>query len=299
MDTYTMSLFVSLSETLNFARTSELCGMSPSAVSRQIGRLEEEVGKPLFFRNTRTVELTAAGEELRAYAKSVLAGLEQIKERFHEGDRNLSGDLSLYASVTACYAVLPEILRKMRSRHPGVHIRLMTGDAALAVDSVRNGRVDLAVAAMPEALPGNMAFFSLVETPLLFFAPGFPCPFSPCLEAVPIPWESVPMILPVGDLARKRVDAWFRTKGIRPSVYAEVSGNEAILAMVSLGCGVGIVPELVARMGPMGTEVAAIPVEPALEPYRVGLCVLKRNLQAPLVRALWDCAAETMGGGDS
>ncbi len=291
MDTFTLSLFVTLTETLNFARTGERCGMSPSAVSRQISRLEEELGTPLFFRNTRTVEMTGAGEEFRIYARSVLSGFEDLRERFTGGDKALRGSLTLYASVTACYAILPDILRRMRARHPGIHIRLLTGDAAHALEAVQSERADLSVAALPESLPANVEFLSLAETPLVFIAPGFPCSFSPFLTMEPIPWGSIPMILPVRDLARTRVDAWFRKKGARPLVYAEVSGNEAILAMVGLGCGMGVVPELVVAMGPQGKEVTAFPADPPLEPYRVGLCALKKNLSSPLVRGFWDLSA--------
>jgi LysR family positive regulator for ilvC len=52
-------------------------------------------------------------------------------------------------------------------------------------------------------------------------------------------WKDTPMILSEEGLARERVDRWFRQLGAKPHIYAQVSGNEAIVSMVSLGFGVG------------------------------------------------------------
>jgi LysR family positive regulator for ilvC len=107
----------------------------------------------------------------------------------------------------------------------------------------------------------------------------------------PIPWGSIPMILPVRDLARTRVDAWFRKKGARPLVYAEVSGNEAILAMVGLGCGMGVVPELVRGDGSTEERGDRVSADPPLEPYRVGLCALKKKPLVAAGQGFWDLSA--------
>ena len=53
------------------------------------------------------------------------------------------------------------------------------------------------------------------------------------------------MILQEKGIARQRLDAWFQANGRHPQIYAQVAGNEAIVSMVSLGFGVGVVPEIV------------------------------------------------------
>ena len=100
------------------------------------------------------------------------------------------------------------------------------------------------------------------------------------------------MILAETALSRKRVEAWFRGRGVRPNVYAEVAGHEAILSMVRLGCGVGVVPELVLRESSLAREVRVLEVEPELPPYVVGLCAHRRRLASPIVRAFWEIVPE-------
>lgn len=71
-------------------------------------------------------------------------------------------------------------------------------------------------------------------------------------------WERLPLILSEQGLARKRCDQWFRNKGIAPNIYAEVAGNEGIVAMVALGFGVGLVPAAVIDHSPMGEKVRIV-----------------------------------------
>lgn len=286
MDSYTIRLFISLSETLHFGKTSAACNISPSALSRQISRLEEEVGVRLFDRDNRGVGLTQAGRIFVEYAKDQEARFLDLRNRLLEESSSLKGELSIYCSVTAAYSVLPVLLRQYRALYPDVHIKLKTGDAAASIQRVEDNEVDITVAAKPENLRGDLAFKPLVKTDLAFIAPSTGCPFSAYLEG-DVNWERLPFILQARELARKFVVDWFLAKGIDPLVYAEVDGNEAILAMVSLGCGIGAVPRLVIRNKPRDARIKEIPVDPPLPAYVVGLCAKRKRLDSPLVRSFW------------
>jgi LysR family transcriptional regulator, positive regulator for ilvC len=294
MDLYTLRLFVHLAQTLHFGRTSHACAISPSALSRTIRRLEEEVGQSLFIRDKRSVELTPVGAALRAFAQDTLERWELLVQGLSEG--RLKGEVSLYSSVTGAYSVLNELFALLRSRHPDVHIRLQTGDPADALAKVQASLVDVTVAARPPRLPANLQFKSLLVTPLVFIAPRVACETRELTRRVPIPWERVPMILADDRaLSRRRVASWFRARGTRPLIYAEVIGHEAILPMVHLGCGVGVVPRIVMEMSLLKDEVRVLDVQPALEPYDVGLAVHRRRLASPIVHAVWEAADELAG----
>jgi LysR family transcriptional regulator, positive regulator for ilvC len=89
------------------------------------------------------------------------------------------------------------------------------------------------------------------------------------------------------------LDAWFRQRGIRPRIYAQVAGHEAIVAMVSLGLGVGIAPQLVIEASGMASGISLVTVPEGLPPLTIGLCSLGRRLASPLVKSLWDVAGQT------
>ena len=89
------------------------------------------------------------------------------------------------------------------------------------------------------------------------------------------------------------LDAWFAERGVTPRIYAQVAGHEAIVAMVGLGLGVGIAPELVVSTSGMTERVEYVPLTDPLPDLNIGLCVLGRRLANPLVKSLWDVAEQT------
>lgn len=288
MDIHGLKLFLHLSNSLHFGKTSQACHISPSALSRAIQRMEEEVGQPLFIRDKRSVSLSDTGSRFKRYAQETIDGWEHFQDSLLQGE--LRGEIILYGSVTAAYGVLSDLFSKFRNLHPDIHLRLETGDSAQAVEKIVDGSADIAVAAKPSTLPKNLAFKTLTTTPLVFISPVVACDVTSLTETSPIAWGEVPLIIAERALSRKRVEEWFRARGLHPNVYAEVAGHEAILSMVRLGCGVGAVPEMVIDNSIFKDDVRILDVTPEMPPYEVGLCVHQGRITSPVVRAFWNCA---------
>ncbi len=127
------------------------------------------------------------------------------------------------------------------------------------------------------------AIYSLLtETPLVFIAQH---------SLKHLDFSQVPLIVPQSGVARQRLNLWLKQQGVVPRISTEVSGNEALIAMVRLGAGVGIVPQLALERSPLRDEVRVVANAPKLAPYVVGLCAGKRNLKRPAVQAMWQLAA--------
>ncbi len=283
---------VALAETLHFGRASDASHVSASALSRGIRQLEIELGVELFERDNRSVSLTPQGQQFIEWAREVLTGWEVIRHQLAEQSGVLQGEVSLYCSVTASYSFLFELLSRIRRDHPRIEIKLHTGDAEHAIARVMAGNEDIAIGARPDSLPAGLAFRSIARSPLVFIAPAAH-PQLPSLasrKADAKLWATTPMILSETGLSRQRTDTWFRALGIKPTVYAQVTGNEAIVSMVSLGFGVGVVPKIVLDNSPLVHEVRVLPLEPALAPYEVGLFTLEKKLRSPLIAAFWEPA---------
>ncbi len=295
MDYDALRLFLHLSQSLHFGRTSRACHISASALTRTVQRLERDLGWPLLERDQRTVRLTPQGERFARHCQDTLDNWEGLKQGLRGQTAGLSGTISLFASVTACQSFLPRLLSAFRSSHPDIHLNLDTGHAADALDMLRRGAVDVAVAALPERTPPALVTREVLRTPLIFVAPTSPCEVARQCERPSLPWPEIPIVLPETGLARAAVDRWFRKKRFRPLVYGEVLGNEAILSLVALGCGVGIVPRIVVDKSPLRAELRPLDVTPLVGELRVGLSTLKRKLSSPLVRAFWDAVDTTVG----
>jgi len=289
MDVRQLRQFVQLAEALHFGRASAACQVSPSALSRSIQQLEVELGAVLFERDNRSVTLTRQGETFLGWARDVLTGWDEVRHTLQEQAGVLQGEVSLYCSVTASYSFLFELLSRLRRDHPRIELKLHTGDPEHAIARVLAGSEDIAIGARPDTLPAGLAFRPITRSGLVFIAPVG----HPAREALarrrpdPRAWASAPMILPESGLARQRAERWFRDLGVPPRIYAQVAGNEAIVSMVSLGFGIGVVPRIVVDNSPLAAEVVELGVQPALAPYDVGLFTLERKLRSPLIRAFW------------
>jgi LysR family positive regulator for ilvC len=263
--------------------------VSPSALSRSIQRLENNLGVTLFERNNRSVSLTHAGRLFLDYARDTLGQWDAIRNTLMEESGELHGEVSMYCSVTASYSFLFEILARFRRDHPRIEIKLHTGDPEDAISRILSGDEDISIGAKPGNLQAGLAFKPIAESPLVFIAAKTfaTVPRGRSVAPDAQTWAACPMILPERGLARRRVDQWFRNLGVAANIYAQVAGNEAIVSMVSLGFGVGVVPQIVLENSPLSNTVRVLKVQPGLEAYQVGLFTLEKKLSSPLINAFW------------
>ncbi|WP_427888825.1 LysR substrate-binding domain-containing protein [Kribbella sp. GL6] len=355
-----LELFLHLGQSLNYGRTSLECHVSAATLTRTIQRLEARVGARLLDRGPRGVMLTAEGRRFTAYAEKAL----ELWAGYHDAvEEDLTGELRIFATVTACQTLLPDLLRPLRDQHPQIRLTLRTGDAAAALARLDEGEVDAAVAGIPHRLPQTLITRPVATTALVLVksrntppdpphptptheqthadnnspttppapratpsappAPPGPAhgrpdppgpadtwsapppsppgpsdppapratpsapppgPFGPAGAPFALPPEG-PFVVPGRGLVREAAFRWFRRVGVKPTIAAEPDGHEALLALVALGCGVGVVPRLVLESSAVRDQLEELPAE--LEPLTIGLCARRADLHRPLVAALW------------
>ncbi len=294
MEQKSLAMFLHLSQTLHFGKTALAFHVSPSTLSRVIQRLEQEIASDLLHRDNRSVVLTDAGKKFKNYAEQQLEQWHSFKSSLDEKNEQLTGKLHIYCSVTAAYSHLPPLLERFRGQHPLVEIMLTTGDAADALEQVQNKSVDFAIAANPENLPRSVYFHHLATIPLAVIAPTMHCKVLQLLQIdgkkpKTIPWSDIPIILPEHGPARKRFEYWYRKKQQgKANIYATVSGHEALVSMVALGCGVGIVPQVVVENSPVKDRVQYLADVGEIEPFNLGVCCLNQSRAQPLIKAFFD-----------
>jgi len=277
LDFFELNAFVTLSKTLHFAHTAAEVNLSPSALSRLVSRLEEETGTALLDRNNREVSLTNAGKNFVEFAKKCLAERDDMLHSFKNQSGEIAGNLRVYASVTACYSIVPPFLKKLAELYPRIHLSIETGDPAGAILAVREDRADVAVAAIPDNGVPGLDSVPVRRTPLVFAASAGG-PFADVKGSPQDIISSVPLILPKTGLARERFEEWIRSRNVHPIVAAETEGNEAIMALVQLGLGIGLVPQIVLTNGPYINGFTSYAALNSLGYYEVGF-IQKIRLQ--------------------
>ena len=269
MNLYELKAFVTLSKTLHFGKTASLENISPSALSRIISRLEEENATIFLDRSKRSVELTENGKLFAEYAKETLERTQILQAKFTGNQNQLTGTLHIFASVTACYTILPEFIKKFSEKYPKISLSVETGDPAGAIQAVREGRVSLAVAAIPEDGLSYLETISVKTTPLVYAA-SINGPYTK-LEGSPQDiLSSTPLILPKTGLARQRFDQWTKSRNVKPIIQAETEGNEASLAIAHLGLGIGLIPQIILESAPYKNSFVVHAARNTLGFYEIG-----------------------------
>lgn len=150
-----MVAFAHVAEHGSFSAAARVLGMTPSAVSRQVARLEAALGARLLARTTRQQRLTEAGREAFARCRELVAAAQAtlaVGERFAAGP---AGVVRLSAPTAFAYQVLHPLMRELLAAQPGLELRLIADDRD--IDPVRED-VDLVVRITrqpPEGLAGR------------------------------------------------------------------------------------------------------------------------------------------------
>ena len=127
----------------SFSAAAGLVHRTPSAISMQVKKLEEIVGRPVFHRDSRSVELTADGAFLLAHARRMLALNREALARFVQPD--LSGVVRLGATNDITERFLPGMLRRLAETHPGLTVDVAIDGSDAMRAAVRSGTLDLAL----------------------------------------------------------------------------------------------------------------------------------------------------------
>ncbi|NMP16271.1 HTH-type transcriptional activator IlvY [Thalassotalea sp. Y01] len=287
MDKKLLQVYVHLCDSLHFGQTAQAHHVSPSTLSRMIQRIEDDIGLRLLIRDNRSVILTDAGEKFRDFAKAQLAQWQQFALALAKDQHELSGRLTIYCSVTAAYSHLPGMLDGFRRQHPKVEIMLQTGNANDAIDKVLQGQADLAIAAQDDKQSDAVCFQDLAHIPLTLIAPTIDCQITRQLDEGG-QWQQLPIIFPDHGPARQRFERFLKAHGVsKPQVYATVSGHEALVSMVALGCGIGIAPQVVIDNSPVKERIRSLASDVAIAPFVLGLCCQQKRRSEPLIAAFY------------
>ncbi|WP_313137818.1 LysR family transcriptional regulator, partial [Stutzerimonas nitrititolerans] len=135
--------FVAIAESGSFTRAAGQIYRSTSAVSMQIKRLEETLGRSLFVREARHVRLTPAGETLLGYARRLLKLNEEAVAQFRQP--TLQGRVRFGTPADVGTRILPGLLALFARSHPGVEVDVSVARSIDMIERIDAGELDLAL----------------------------------------------------------------------------------------------------------------------------------------------------------
>lgn len=145
---------VAVAQMRNFRRAAEKCFVTQPALSLAIQKLEDELGVKLFERSRTEVTLTPIGARIVEQAQRVLEEAARVPEIAKQGRDQLAGALKLGVIFTVAPYLLPELIPVLHRKAPHMPLEVEENLTANLDVLLRNGRIDVAILALPFAVPG-------------------------------------------------------------------------------------------------------------------------------------------------
>lgn len=232
-----LASFICFAEHLNFTHAAQALHLSQPALHVQIARLGEATGAPLYRRVGRRLELTAAGEEVLAFARDTRERTAQLIDTLQAGDGQRR--VTLAAGEGAYLYLLGPAIRSF-ARNRRAPLTLLVRDKVGTMAAVRTGEAQLGVAVV-DAPPDG-----LVSEPLACVEQVLVIPARHALARKRrIGLEHLAgerlIVAPEGHIHRTVIAQALRSAGVQWSVAVEASGWELMLHFASLGVGLAIV----------------------------------------------------------
>ncbi len=230
-----LSAFHTVARLGSITQAADALHLTQSAVSIQIGSIEETVGTALLVRTGRGVRLTEAGELLQGYADRVIALWNEMGESMDTFLGAFSGTLRVGAVATTEYW-LPTLLVAFANENPKAKVKLHTGNRDEIVRSLAAQEIDVAVMGNPpdELKPTSTRF---ARNPMGFLAtPNHPLMAERRLTMAKLA-EAHLLVRERGSGSRATLTRLFKEAGLNLRIGSELSSNEAIKQMCIAGFG--------------------------------------------------------------
>ncbi len=263
-----MRTFVAVARLGSFSEAAEHVGLSQAAVSLQMRALEQEFGRELFDRCGRLALLNAAGQELLPEIKKLLEMYERIKQP-HPPEGQLQGQLTIGA-IVSCMSILARIVSQLKTEHPGLGIRLVSGKSSELAQKLEHGDVDAAFVVNMGKRPAGLRWSLLQQEPLRLIVAASVKGDDPREILASHPFLRFDRTQHTG----RQIDRVLHRMGVTPDDFLELNAIEQILGLVRDEVGVTILPllhtldwsgqgalrivELPGRLGPLVRAVGLI-----------------------------------------
>ena len=245
MELQRLRYFIAVAELEHFYRAAERLHIAQPALSRQIKLLESELGFDLFERLPRGVRLTEAGRVLLADAKRVTIELERAVERARNVANGETGALRIgFLEIASVHGVLPETVRKYRSKYPSTRLILEPLDSGAQIRRLMEGSIDAGFFYRRASTEASIAHQTVHAEKFMLAVPASHALAKRskirCIDLRDEPFIWADRLVNV-HFDHVLMSACLK-RGLVPRIVQEATSAVHILSLVAVGIGLGLVP---------------------------------------------------------
>ena len=237
---YSYKVFAAVVENGNFTKAAQVLKITPSAVSHTISKLEDEIGFPLFVRSRNVMELTQNGKSLLPRIYNMIKLEDRITQEKQEilGVEKGTVRIGAFNSVTMKW--IPGIVSSFKGKYPGINVEVIQGKYSEVSEGVRTGMLDLGFVTSTSELQSEI--IPLYDDPLMCVTEKSFVPENKTYVTVN-EISSMNLLMQAEGLAQD-TESFLEKHKIKISSKVRVADDSSLVAMVSSGFGISIMPQL-------------------------------------------------------
>lgn len=254
-----LKYFLAVARTGSIRLASEELFVAPSAVSRQMTALEEDLGIPLLERSAKGVRLTSAGEVFASTARSIIRKMERARSEIDDLRGLKRGHVTIFTVEGVVAEFLFPLLAKFNSQYPNISFEIQVTGTDDVLRALVEDRGDIGLAFNPEP---NAEILSIKQNahPVVAVAlPGHPVANAGSLALTALP----DLVLGLPDRTfgvRRLLDEAMLREHVENRPFLQVNSIEMAKAFVRAGMGLTVLPEFAVHVEKERGEFAAIPL---------------------------------------
>jgi DNA-binding transcriptional LysR family regulator len=288
LDLKNIYTFVTIARELSFAQASHILHLSQPSVTARIQTLETELGKSLFIRNRRNIQLTKEGETFLPFALQLLEIQSEAEEKLKRMNKTLEGKVSIGATALWSVYILPTILGEILRKYPGVEFKVMTGNTIQITEMLFQNQVDIGL--VSSGVKKQQVRENHLSENELILVCGPKHPFSKKKEIRIEEMLKAPMVT-----YQQSTDAWKQIKKIYaqfnsvPNVVMELNQIEAAKEMVAASSCVCFMPTISIKKELLEGQLVEVNVKklPSIK-QKMSMIYLEKKESYPLIELVME-----------
>ena len=269
MEFRVLQYFLAIAKEETISNAAESLHITQPTLSRQMKGLEEQLGKQLFIRGNRKINLTEEGILLRQRAEEIISLVEKTESEIMHSDTTISGDIYIGSGETEGMRILAKVIDTCHKEYPKIKFHLYSGNSQDVVEKIENGLIDFGVLIEP----ADISKYDFIKIPVkdkwgVLMRKDSPIASLKSITADTL--KKLPLICSSQEIVKNEISGWLNDDYNKLNIVATYNliYNASLLVEEGSGYALGL-DKLINTSG--NSKLCFIPLEPKLE---VGLTLI-------------------------
>lgn len=269
MEFRVLQYFLAIAKEETISGAAESLHITQPTLSRQMKELEEHLGKQLFIRGNRKINLTEEGILLRQRAEEIISLVEKTESEIMHSDTTISGDIYIGSGETEGIRILAKVIDTCHKEYPKIKFHLYSGNSQDVIEKIENGLIDFGVLIEP----ADISKYDFIKLPVkdswgVLMRKDSPIASLKSITADTL--KKLPLICSNQEIVKNEISGWLNDDYNKLNIIATYNliYNASLLVEEGSGYALGL-DKLINTSG--NSKLCFVPLEPKLE---VGLTLI-------------------------